>query len=77
MPSPNYFLHTVNHYRKKRNFENETSICELYIELLHDFTEQYKPLNERLSVKVQKNISKFEACLYKIKYKQLKHYILN
>lgn len=71
MPSPNYFLLAANYFRKKRSFENETSICELYIELLHEFMEQDQPLNEKILLKIQKNISKFETRLYKIKYRQL------
>lgn len=77
MPPPDYFLHAANYYRKTRNYENETSICELYIELIQEYLEFHKSLNEELSVKLQKIINQLETRLYKIKYKQLKHYRLN
>lgn len=77
MPSPNYFLQAANHYRKTKNYENEASICELYIELILEYSEKFKPLNEKLAAKIQKYTCQFEARLYKIKYKQLKHYRLN
>ncbi len=77
MPSTDYFLQAANYYRKKRNYENETSICELYIELINEFSEHHKPLDEKCSAKLQLISNQFNARLYKIMYKQLKYCRLN
>ncbi len=77
MPSPNYFLLAANYFRKKRNYANEASICELYVELIQEYSELNRPLEERLTVKLQNITSQFEARLYKINYKHLENYRLH
>lgn len=52
MPSPKYFEQVAILSRKEKNYENEVTICELYIDLVNQYAAKNKITNAEMSVKL-------------------------